>query len=147
MGSQELVLAVRVGATTGVVPVGDRFLEVVTLELLVRPVLDGSLDGHVEDLPSLHKDLADLIGLVGREARDSTDEQLRVRENGLAISALEENSLFRKTASAGSIIETAVSTFRKINGKRWPGSEEAMETWEFGKEHQGADVSTQKPRW
>lgn len=92
MGGPELVVAL-LATTTVAAPVGDGLLELVALELLLGPVLDGLLDGHVEGLAGLHEHVAELVGLVDRDARDAADEQLGVGEGGLAVAALEEDWL------------------------------------------------------
>lgn len=92
----ELLVTLRVLATAAAAvaaPVGDCLLELVALQLLLGPVLDSALDGHVEGLPGLHEHLAELVGLVDGDARDAADELLGACEGGLAISALEEDWL------------------------------------------------------
>lgn len=59
----ELLIALLVAVPAVVAPVRDCLLELVALQLLVRPVLDGSFDRHVEGLPGFHERLAELVGL------------------------------------------------------------------------------------
>lgn len=134
-----LVITVLARAATGVVPVGDGLFQVVSLQLLLRPVLSHSLDGQIESLSRRHKSFANLIGIMARKAWDAADELLRLREGRLALAALEENSLFREAESAGSDIKSfdvAKNCQREVSRSR-----KATETWGLGQESDGADVA------
>lgn len=104
--STKLLFTLLISVPSVMGPVGDFLLELVALKLLVRLVLDGSLDGKIEGLARFHELLAELVGLAYRDARSVPDVLLRGCEGGLSISALEEDGLFgeRVSGSVGDVV-------------------------------------------
>lgn len=100
-----VVVPAAAAAAAVVAPVGDCLLQLVALQLLVRPVLDGSLDGQVECLAGLHELLAEVVGLPDRDAGGVSDVLLGGCEGRLSVSTLEEDGLFGSVLADLSVIE------------------------------------------
>lgn len=96
MSSLELVVAFGIAAASIMIPIRDRFLQLVALKFLVRPVFDGTLDSNIEALAGFHEVVAELIGLLDREPSSSADGLLHSCESSLTLPTLKEYRLWKK---------------------------------------------------